>query len=148
MSNTYTQIYIQIVFCVKKREKLIDKSWREELFKYISGIIQNKGQKLYAIGGVEDHLHILVSMKPSISISELVRDIKMNSTYWINQKHFVKKRFEWQPGYGAFSYNQKLLDTVINYIFRQEVHHAKKDFKTEYKEMLNHYQVDFNEKYL
>ncbi len=148
MSNTYTQIYIQIVFCVKKREKLIDKSWRQELFKYISGIIQNKGQKLYAIGGVEDHLHILVSMKPSISISELVRDIKMNSTYWINQKHFVKKRFEWQPGYGAFSYNQKLLDTVINYIFRQEVHHAKKDFKTEYKEMLNHYQVDFNEKYL
>jgi len=148
MTNTYTQIYIQLVFCVKKREKLIDKSWRQELFMYISGILKNKDQKLYAIGGVEDHIHILVSIKPSISISDLVRDIKMHSSSWINQKHLARKKFEWQPGFGAFSYNQKLLNTVINYIVNQEKHHEKKDSKTEYKEILNHYLVDFNEKYL
>lgn len=148
MANTYSQIYIQLIFCVKKREKLIEKKWRSELFMYITGVIKHKNQKLYAIGGVADHIHILVSIKPSLSISDFARDLKTSSTKWINEKQFINKKFEWQIGFGAFSYNQNLLDTVINYINRQEEHHAKKDFIAEYKELLDHYKIDYNELYI
>ena len=148
MANTYTQIYVQIVFAVKYRHRLIQKSWKDELHKYICGIINRKTQKVYAIGGVEDHIHILVSLKPDISISELVRDIKASSSKWVNQKGFVRGQFQWQEGYGAFSYQDTSLDNVIRYINNQEEHHHKKKFKDEYIELMQQYNIEYDEKYL
>jgi putative transposase len=148
MANTYTQLYIHIVFSVKRRQNLINKIWKEELYKYICGIVNGKEQKVYAIGGVEDHIHILVSIKPNIALSDLVRDIKANSSKWINDKGLVKGKFQWQEGFGAFSYAQSQLDTVIKYINNQEQHHNKKTFKDEYIELLRKYDVGYDEKYL
>lgn len=104
MANTYSQIYIQVVFAVYGRENLIDKSWREELYKYIAGIIRNEGQKLLAINGIADHIHILINLKPNASLSDVVKSIKANSSRWVNEKRFVRGKFQWQEGYGAFSY--------------------------------------------
>lgn len=148
MANTYTQLYIQIVFTVKGRQNLIHKSWRDELHKYICGIVNGKKQKVYAIGGVSDHIHILVSINPNISISDLVRDIKANSSKWIKEKGHVNNGFKWQEGFGAFSYAQSQLDTIIAYVNNQEQHHMKKTFKEEYIEFLEKYYVDYEEKYL
>lgn len=148
MANTYTQIYIHIVFSVKGRQSLIQKSWKEELHKYICGIVSGKEQKVYAIGGIADHIHILVSIKPNIVISDLVRDIKAHSSKWINEKRFVKGKFQWQEGFGAFSYAQSQLDTVIAYVNNQELHHQKKSFRDEYMELLQKFDITFDEKYL
>ncbi len=148
MANTYTQMYIQIVFAVKRRQNLIQKNWKDELHKYICGIVNGKGQKVYAIGGVEDHIHILVSIKPNISISDLVRDIKANSSKWINENEFVRGKFQWQEGFGAFSYAQSQLDNVIAYINNQEQHHQKKKFKDEYLTLLQKFDIEYDEKYL
>lgn len=148
MANTYTQIYIQIVFSVKGRQNLIQKTWQKELYKYICGIVKGKEQKVYAIGGVADHIHILLSLKPNISLSDLVRDIKANSSKWINEKQFVFDKFQWQEGFGAFSYAKSQLDSVIAYINNQEQHHKNKSFKEEYMALLKLFDVDFNEKYL
>lgn len=148
MANTYSQIYLQVVFSVKGRQNLIHKDWREELHKYICGIVNGKEQKVYAIGGIGDHIHILVSIKPNIALSDLVRDIKANSSKWINEKGFVNGKFQWQEGFGAFSYAQSQLDTVIAYINNQEQHHLKKTFKEEYMELLQKFIVDYDEKYL
>lgn len=148
MANSYTQIYLQLVFAVKRRESLIHKSWREELYKYISGIANAKKHKVYAIGGVEDHIHILISCKPHLSVSEVVRDIKANSSKWINERKLTPKRFEWQNGFGAFSYSQSALGNVIRYIQNQEEHHENKKFTREYIELLNQYQIEYHEKYL
>lgn len=148
MANTFTQIYIQIVFAVKGRQSLIHKTWRDELHKYICGIVNGKEQKVYAIGGVEDHIHILVSIKPNISISDLVRDIKANSSKWINQKGVLPGKFQWQEGFGAFSYAQSQLDTVIAYVNNQEEHHKKKTFKDEYLGLLQKFKIEYDEKYL
>ncbi len=148
MANSYTQIYLQLVFAVKRRESLIHKSWREELYKYISGIATAKKHKVYAIGGVEDHIHILISCKPHLSVSEVVRDIKANSSRWINERRLTSKRFEWQNGFGAFSYSQSALGNVIRYIQNQEEHHENKKFTREYIELLNQYQIEYHEKYL
>lgn len=148
MANTYSQIYLQIVFSVKGRQNLIDKKWRSELHKYICGIVNEKKQKVYAIGGVSDHLHILISIKPNIAISDLVRDIKANSSKWINDRHLVLGKFQWQEGFGAFSYAKSQLDTVIAYINNQEIRHQKKTFKDEYLKLLQKYDVEFDEKYL
>jgi putative transposase len=148
MANTYTQMYIQIVFAVKRRQNLIQKNWKDELYKYICGIVNGKGQKVYAIGGVEDHIHILVSIKPNISISDLVRDIKANSSKWINENEFVRGKFQWQEGFGAFSYAQSQLDNVIAYINNQEQHHQKKTFKDEYLTLLQKFDIEYDEKYL
>jgi REP element-mobilizing transposase RayT len=148
MANTYTRIYIQIVFAVKYRQGLIQKSWRDELHKYICGIINGKTQKVYAIGGVEDHIHILVSLKPDISISELVRDIKACSSKWVNERKLTKVTFQWQNGFGAFSYSQDALNNVIAYINKQEEHHRKKRFRDEYIEFMNQYQIDYDDRYL
>jgi REP element-mobilizing transposase RayT len=148
MPNTYTQIYIHIVFAVKGRQNLIQKNWEDELHKYICGIANSKEQKVYAIGGVGDHIHLLVSIKPDIAISDLVRDIKANSSRWINEKHFVMNKFQWQEGYGAFSYSKSQLDNVIAYINNQEQHHKTKSFKEEYIELLQKYNVEYDEKYL
>lgn len=116
MANTYTQIYIHLVFSVKGRQHLIQSVWKEEMYKYICGIVNGKNQKVYAIGGMADHTHILVSIKPDISISDLVRDIKANSSKWINEKNLVVGKFQWQEGFGAFSYAQSQLNNVIHYI--------------------------------
>jgi REP element-mobilizing transposase RayT len=148
MANTYSQIYLQIVFSVKGRQNLISKNWKEELYKYICGIVNCKEQKVYAIGGVADHIHILVSIKPTIALSDLVRDIKANSSKWINEKGFIKGKFQWQEGFGAFSYAHSQLDIIIAYINNQEQHHLKKTFRDEYTELLQKFDVQCDENYL
>ncbi|MFN5841608.1 MAG: IS200/IS605 family transposase [Bacteroidota bacterium] len=148
MANTYSQIYLQIVFSVKGRQNLISKNWKEELYKYICGIVNGKEQKVYAIGGVADHIHILVSIKPTIALSDLVRDIKANSSKWINEKGFIKGKFQWQEGFGAFSYAHSQLDIIIAYINNQEQHHLKKTFRDEYTELLQKFNVKYDENYL
>lgn len=148
MANTYTQITIHIVFAVKHRENLIKKQFREELFKYIAGIIQNKNQKLLAINGVSDHIHILVGISPSITLSDLVRDIKNNSSRFINEKKWVLGKFQWQEGYGAFSYSRSQRSDIIKYIENQENHHAKNSFKEEYLEILKKFEIQYDENYL
>ena len=148
MANTYSQIYIQVVFAVAGRENVIQKAWRDELYKYITGIVTNNKQKLISIGGVEDHIHILLGIKPSIPLSDLVRDIKTNSTKFVNQKRFHNGYFNWQEGFGAFSYSHSQLDGVIRYIQNQEQHHQKTTFKDEYLTYLKRYEVDFDENYL
>ncbi len=148
MANTYNQIYIHIVFSVKGRQNLIQKKWQEELNKYITGIINSKGQKLFAIGGMPDHIHILISINPNITISDLVRDVKANSSKWINEKRFVSGKFQWQEGFGAFSHSKSNLDKVINYINDQDNHHKQKTFKEEYIEMLNKFEIEYEDKYL
>jgi putative transposase len=148
MANTYSQIYIQIVFAVSGRENLIIAEWRDELYKYITGIVKNHGQKLIAIGGVENHIHILLGIKPNISLSDLVRKIKANSSRFINERNFVRGKFNWQEGFGAFSYSHSQLGDVIRYIENQEEHHKKTTFKDEYLSFLKKYQIDFDEKYL
>ena len=147
MANTYTQIYIHIVVVVKGRQNLKHKKWRDNLYKYICGIANAKEHKIFAIGGVEDHMHILVSMKPHKALSDLVRDMKANSARWINENKLVIGKFQWQEGYAAFSYAQSQLNTVIAYINNQEKHHAKKRFREEYIELLDKYQVDYDERY-
>ena len=148
MPNTYTQIYIQIVFAVKGRESLISKNNREELHKYIAGILKEKSQKLLAVFCMPDHIHILVSIKPSLSISELVKVIKTSTSGFIKDKKWVKGKFNWQEGYGAFSYSKSQVDNVVKYILNQEEHHAKKSFKDEYLEFLKKFEVEYDEKYL
>ena len=148
MSGTFSQIYIQIVFAVKGRENLIDKSWKDELHKYISGIITNKGQKSIIVNGVADHVHIFVGLKPAMAISDLVRDIKNNSSNFINDKKFIKGKFSWQEGYGAFSYAHSQIESVYQYIVNQEEHHKKKTFKEEYLDFLQKFEIEYNEKYL
>jgi putative transposase len=148
MANTYSQIYIQTVFAVQGRQSLIKSEWKEELYKYISGIVSNHEQKLLAIGGIENHIHILIGLKANCEISKLVQEIKANSSRFINKRQFVKGKFSWQEGFGAFSYSRSQLDVVIKYIQNQERHHAKKSFKQEYLEFLEYFAVEYDEKYL
>lgn len=144
MANTYTQIYIQIVFAVKGRQSLISARWKDELYKYITGIITNEGQKLIAINGMPDHIHIFIGLKPNKALSDLVRDVKANSSKFINQRQWLAGKFEWQEGFGAFSYSRSQLGNVVRYIDNQEEHHRKKTFKEEYLEFLKLYDVDFH----
>lgn len=146
--TTYSQIYIQIVIAVKGRYSLISQTWEEELYKYISGIITNKGQKLIAINGMPDHVHILIGMKPLCCLSDLIREVKKASNAFINEKRFIRSKFEWQEGFGAFSYSQSALNHVIAYIQNQKEHHKKKSFKEEYIDFLKKFEVDFNSAYL
>ncbi len=148
MPNTYTQIYIQIVFAVKGRENLISKNNRDELQKFMTGIITNRGQKLLAIYCMPDHTHVLVGLKPTIAVSDLARDIKAGSSKFINDQKWVRGKFNWQEGFGAFSYSKSQLYNVINYILNQEEHHHKKTFKEEYIEFLKKFEVEYDEKYL
>ena len=148
MPNTYTQIYIQIVFTVKGRENLISEGNREELQKYITGIVQNREHKMLAIYCMPDHVHIFIGMKPIMSISGLVREIKAISSKFINDKKWVKGKFSWQEGYGGFSYAHSQLDNVIRYINNQQEHHKIKTFKEEYLEFLTQFAVEFDDKYL
>ncbi len=148
MPNTYTKLYAHVVFAVRGRESLISGSWQQELYKYISGIIKEKKQKLYIINGMPDHLHLLISIGPDIPLSDLIQDIKASSSKWINEKDFVKGKFYWQEGFAAFSYGESQLPVLINYIKNQEEHHKKKSFKDEYLKLLQSFKVDFNERYL
>ena len=148
MANTYTQIHLQFVFAVKHRNGLIDASFKEELYKYISGIIQYHNHKLLAINGMPDHIHIFIGMRPTQSISDLLQDIKGNSSKWINEKQFLKVKFEWQAGYGAFSYSKSMVSVVINYILNQESHHKKETFKEEYLKLLEDFEIDYDERYV
>jgi len=137
-----------VVFAVKGRNSLIAQSWEEELYKYITGIITNKGQKLIAINGMPDHIHILIGMKPSCCLSDLVREIKKSSNAFINEKKFSKFKFEWQKGYGAFSYSHSSLDNVIAYIQNQKEHHKNKSFREEYIDFLKKFEVEYKDEYL
>jgi putative transposase len=148
MPGTYSQLYIQIVFAVKGRQNLIEKEWRDELHKYISGIITGKGQKSIIVNGVADHIHCFVGLKPAMAISDLVRDIKNNSSKYVNENGWVKGKFSWQEGFGSFSYSHTHIDNVYRYILNQEQHHKKKTFKEEYLEFLEKFRIEYNEKYL
>ena len=148
MANTYTQIHIQIVFSVQNKKSLIHYSWKHELYKYITGIIRNNNHKLLAINGMPDHVHILIGFRPTQSLSDLVQDIKGDSSKWIKQKGLVAGRFSWQEGFGAFSYSKSHVKNVINYIKNQEKHHSIKAFREEYLEFLEEFDVDYNEKYI
>lgn len=148
MPNTYTQIHIQFVFAVKYRNGAINASWKDELYMYITGIVQHHNHKLIVINGMSDHIHILIGMRPSQSVSDLMQDIKASSSKWINGKNFLKSRFEWQEGYGAFSYGASQVNDVIQYINNQERHHAKKTFREEYIDFLKKFNVEYDEKYI
>lgn len=148
MAGTYSQIYIQIVFAVRGRENLLQKPWRDEVFKYIAGIIKGKKQKPIIVNGVSDHVHVFVGLKPVMSIADLVRDIKNNSSNFINEKHLIRGKFSWQEGYGAFSYAHSQIDAVYQYVLRQEEHHEKRTFREEYLDFLEKFAVEYDEKYL
>jgi putative transposase len=148
MPGTFSQIYIQLVFAVKGRESLILQAWEERLFQYITGIIKNKEQKLLAINGMPNHIHIFVSLKPSCCLSDLVREIKKASNEFINENNLVKGKFGWQEGFGAFSYGHSQIDAVIKYIMSQKEHHQRKTFKAEYIEFLEKFSIQHDEKYL
>jgi REP element-mobilizing transposase RayT len=148
MPNTYTQIYIQIVFAVKGRQNIIPNQHREELHKFMTGILQKRGQKMLSIFCMPDHAHLLIGLNPANSISDLVRDIKAGSSKFINDNNWVNGKFNWQEGYGAFSYSRSQIHQVIQYILNQENHHKKKTFKEEYFEFLEKFEIEFDEKYL
>jgi len=148
MANTYTQIYVMMVFGTKGRNNLITAEHEEEIYKYISGIIKNKTQKLLQINGMPDHIHILVSLKPDKSISDLVRDIKSNSSKFINEKKWFIGRFHWQKGFGAFSYSRSQIDDVVHYIKNQKEHHKKISFRDEYIKLLDHFGIEYDVRYV
>jgi REP element-mobilizing transposase RayT len=148
MANTYTQIYIHIVFAVEGRQSLIKPEHNDELQKYIAGIVSGQKQKLIAINNMPDHLHILVGLRPDLSLSDLVRDVKAGSSKLINERRWVIGRFSWQEGFGAFSYSRSQLGAVIRYIENQQKHHAKKSFREEYVELLEKFNVDYDKKYI
>lgn len=148
MGNTYSQLYIQIVFAVKGRENLVRADNKEALEKYISGITTGLGVKLMAIYCMPDHTHLFVSIKPDIRISDMVRDIKANSSKWLNDNRKNNFRFAWQEGYGVFSYSKSQKEQVINYIINQAEHHRTKTFKEEYISLLKRFEIEYEEKYL
>lgn len=148
MANTYTQIHIQTVFAVQNRQSLIQKIWKDELYKYITGIIQNHNHKVLQINGVSDHIHILFGMRPTQSISDLLKQVKHDSSEWINTRGFVNRKFSWQSGYGAFSYSKPDVPKVIKYIQNQEEHHKSETFTDEYLNLLKEFEIDYDERYI
>ncbi len=148
MANTFSQIYIQTVFAVSNRQSLIKPEFKEDLYKYITGIIRNQGQKLISINGMPDHVHILIGLKPAIALADLLREIKSDSSNFVNENKWVRGRFNWQEGYGAFSYGHSQLDTIIRYIQNQEKHHSRRSFKDEYLTLLRKFDIAFEEKYV
>lgn len=148
MANTYTQIHIQAVFAVQNRKSLINPEWKDELYKYITGIIQSYDHKVLQINGMPDHIHIFFGMRPTQSISDLMKQVKQDSSRWINSKGFVSGKFSWQEGYGAFSYSKSHVPRVIKYIANQEEHHKSKKFGDEYLELLKESGIDYDERYI
>lgn len=148
MANTYTQIHIQAVFAVQNRQSLIALEWKHELYKYITGVVQNNGHKMLQINGMPDHIHLLFGMRPTQSLSDLIKQVKQDSSKWINSRQFLHARFSWQSGYGAFSYARPQLPNVIRYIANQERHHSKKSFQEEYIDLLEAHEIEFDDRYL
>ena len=148
LANTYTQLHIQFVFAVQNRISLIQTSWEEELFKYTTGIVKNHKHKMIAINGMPDHLHLFVGLHPTQSISSLMQIVKGESSEWINKKEFVKGKFQWQEGYGAFSYGHSQVNQVYSYVMNQKEHHNKRSFLEEYTELLQKFDVPFDPKYI
>lgn len=148
MANTYSQIYIQVVFAVEARQYLIQPKFKEELQKYITGITSERGQKLLAVHCMPDHTHMLIGLKPTIALSDLVRDIKNGSSNFINRQDWVLGRFSWQEGFGAFSYGHSQISTVIRYIQNQTQHHACKSFREEYLRFLKKFEVEHEERFI
>jgi putative transposase len=148
MANTYTQVYIHVVFAVQGRQNLIRPEHSDELQKYITGIVTRQKQKLIAINNMSDHFHILIGLKPTMALSDLVGDIKSGSSGFINDRHWVPGKFAWQEGFGAFSYSHSQLTTVIRYIQNQTKHHSRKSFYFEYLELLERFNVPYDERYL
>ena len=148
MANTYTQIHIQAVFAVQNRKSLIDDEWKDDLYKYITAIIQNNDHKMLQINGMPDHVHILFGLRPVQSISELMKQVKQDSSKWINQNKLARGKFSWQEGYGAFSYSKSQLPRVIKYIQNQEKHHKTRTFRDEYQALLEAHGVDYDERYI
>jgi putative transposase len=148
MANTYTQIYIHVVFAVQARQNLITPDHKDELQKYMTGVVSAQGQKLIAINNMPDHFHLLIGLKPTVALSDLVQDIKSGSSGFINKRRWVRGRFEWQEGFGAFSYSHSQLAIVIRYIRNQERHHARLTFREEYLQLLKKFNVVHDEKYI
>ena len=148
MANTYTQIHIHSVFAVQNRNCVINNTWRDELYKFITGIIHANEHKLLIINGMPDHIHVLFGMRPKQSLSDLMQDIKVSSSAWINERRFTKSRFSWQEGYGAFSYAKSDLPNIINYIAKQQEHHRNIKFTIEYKKLLEEFDIAYDEKYI
>jgi len=148
MANTYSQIYIQIVFAVEGRQNLIDPSHNDELQKYITGIVTKQRHKLIAVNNVADHVHVLIGQRPDAALSDLVGDIKSGSTNFINRQRWVKGKFNWQEGFGAFSYSRSQLDTVIRYVQNQQKHHQRHSFRDEYVKLLDKFEVPYDGRYI
>jgi putative transposase len=148
MANTYSQIHVQIIFAVKYRDGLIRPDFQIQLYQYIHGIISHHTHKVLAINGMPDHVHILIGLRPTQSVSDLVQIIKANSSKWINEEKFLPIKFEWQAGYGVFSYSKSQIEIIIDYIHNQENHHRKKTFREEYLGLLKTYDIDYDELYV
>ncbi len=148
MANTYHQIYVQTVFAVKYRNAVINKKWRSELFAVIGNLINEANCKTIIVNGVDDHVHCFIGLKPVVSVSELMKTVKAKSSKYINDHQLTLDRFEWQEGYGVFSYGQSQVDAVYKYILNQEEHHKKKNFKEEYLDFLNEFKIHFDEQYI
>ncbi len=148
MANTYTRIHIQTIFAVQNRQSLIQKRWQEELHRYITGIVQNNNHKVLQINGMPDHIHLLIGMRPSQSLSDLMKMVKGESSAWINKRGFTKSKFSWQAGYGAFSYTKSQVPKVIRYIQNQEEHHRMKNFTEEYLDFLNAFEIEYDERFI
>ena len=148
MANTYTQLYVQCVFAPKYRAALLLPKWDERLREYISGIVRNNKHKMLAINNMPDHLHLFVGLNPNQSISEMMRLIKGDSSEWINKENLTARKFQWQEGYGAFSYAKSQLNDVIKYIANQQEHHKKITFLDEYKIMLQKFDIEYDERYI
>ncbi len=148
MANTYHQIYLQIVFAVKFRKAVIDKTWSSKLYGVIGNLINESNCKTIIVKGVEDHVHCLIGLKPVVSVSELLKTVKAKASKYINDYSLTTSRFEWQEGYGVFSYGQSQIDKVYKYIQNQEIHHKKQTFRNEYIEFLRKFKIEFDEKYI
>lgn len=148
MANTFSQIYLQFVFAVKHRQHLIPREHKEELHKYITGLVQNRKSKMIAVHCMPDHTHIFVGFKPVMEIADFVKEIKVESNEFINKQRWISRQFAWQQGYGVFSYSRSHIDNVARYVLNQEEHHKKRTFQQEYIEFLNRFEVPFDERYL
>lgn len=148
MANTYTQLHIQAIFAVQHRDCVIQKSWKEELHKYLTGIVENYDHKMLQINSMPDHVHLFFGLRPKQSLADLMKHVKGDSSKWINEKGFLKTKFSWQSGYGAFSYSKSQVPNVIKYIINQEAHHHKKTFIEEYKDFLKAFEIEYDERYI
>ena len=148
MPNTYSQIYLHLVFAVEYRDCVISPGWRDKLYAYIGAAFNKRGHKILRIGGMPDHIHILIGYNISDPIPEMVKDIKIQSTKWINENRYVLGHFNWQNGYGVFSYSRSMIDNVINYIAKQEEHHSSESFRTEYLKILDKANIEYDERFI